>query len=271
MLHQNELEDATVLQARGVDLVRKELEAHGLGKEMWMLEGVVPAKRSHPRLAEAHSKMPKVLGLSSFTVESRPYAELKRQPVLDVEILAGLLYTGTDAQGQIRKALREATSNTDTETACGWRWTLTALRHLIAKLAEDPPERLYHGLNNVRPPSTDSLWGSGWASYNNVVSGSMALEVAKIFAKGEGGTVVNAKHFGTVFHFNLEKSNETYPAMLCADVRWLSKFADEREWLMIPLSTYGGVKLGQSRSEPLPSGGELIHQECWWSCSGVGV
>merc|ERR1719274_477016 len=106
--------------------------------------------------------------------------QMKARPVLDVELLAGILYTGTEAQGQIRKALREPARNM--APAEGWKWTIIALRHLVMKLAEDPPDRLYHGLNNVNLPPQESL-AKSWSfkqrgmSYNNLISGSMSLEM----------------------------------------------------------------------------------------------
>merc|ERR1711920_357050 len=118
--------------------------------------------------------------------------------------------------------------------------------------------------------------GAPWGGYSNIVSGSMSLDMASIFAKGEGGTVSTASSVGTVFHVDLCKSNynplETIgydkykdgAAVIYADMRWISKFRDEHEWLMVPCSTWSGIRLGKSRSEPLASGGELLHQECWW-------
>mmetsp|Transcript_53949 Transcript_53949/g.94619 ORF Transcript_53949/g.94619 Transcript_53949/m.94619 type:complete len:396 (+) Transcript_53949:121-1308(+) len=275
-----DLEDeAAALELDGIALVQAELEAHGFGYEMWMLEGVVPEKRNHPRLIEAHESEPLALKTWGFVPDKEErlakMQAIKRKPILDVELFAGLLYTGTDAQGEIRRALRMPVS--EISIAEGWRWTLTALRHLIIKLAENPPERLYHGLNNVRPPSPDTTWGGGvggvdhgrsWTSYNNFVSGSMSLEMAKIFARGEGCTVSKATitEFGSVFHFDMENAKNC--AVICADMRWISKFADEQEWLMVPAHYWGGLKLLLSRSEPLPTGGELLHQECQWDWNG---
>jgi len=250
-----------MLRKHGLALVQKELEAHGFGSEMHMLEDVVPLKREHPRFKEAHSA--ELLG---NLISRETWKAVKEMPVLDVEIFAGLLYTGSDVQGIIRKALREPLENI--ELAEGWSWTIRALEHLVIKLAERPPEFLYHGLNNVKPNLTainpvytpEELC----TSYNNFVSGSMSLEMARTFAKGEAGTVASPARYGTVFHFNMVSSTVCgNTSMFCADMRWLSKFADEQEWLMLPTHSWCYLKMGQSRSEPIP-GGELLHQECAW-------
>lgn len=257
VLHKRNLvKDAEMLRKHGVALVQKELEAHGLGSEMHMLVDVVPQIRQHPRLKEAHSTE---LHPHGFYIDV--WRTVKRMPVLDVEIFAGLLYTGTDAQGSIRKALREPVENID--FAESWSWTIRALQHLIIKLDEQPPDFLYHGLNNVRPNpnSWSQQTGQLRGSYNNFVSGSMSLDMARTFAKGEGGTVTSAGRYGTVFHFNTHQVAGT--SMFCADMRWLSKFADEQEWLMLPTVSWGYLEMGKSRLEPIP-GGELLHQECSW-------
>lgn len=253
------LKDAEMLRKHGLALVQKELEAHGMGSEMHMIVDVVPLKREHPRLKEAHSaKIPGCI----FRPEV--WIAVKEMPVLDVEIFAGLLYTGSDVQGIIRKALREPLENI--ELAEGWSWTIRALEHLVIKLAERPPQFLYHGLNNVKPnPTAVVSTGEICGSYNNFVSGSMSLEMARTFAQGEGGTVASAARYGTVFHFNtIPSAMGNNLSVLCADMRWLSKFADEQEWLMHPTFSWCHLEMGQSRSEPIP-GGELLHQECVWS------
>jgi len=259
----NLMEEAEVLERDGVRLVQQELESHGLGFEMHMLDSVVPTKRLHPRFLEAHASRPDYhCTEEQHRMMKRRCSELKERPVLDVELFAGLLYTGTDAQGQIRAALRAPA--TDLSMANGWKWTITALRHLIIKLAEKPPDWLFHGLNNVKPPSKDSAYTFSqdpWVGYNNIVSGSMSLDMGRTFAKGEGGTVSNPSKFGLVLHMNMAKS----PSIIAADMRWLSKFKDEQEWLLMPLlHKYEGLYLTDSRSEPLPNGGELTHQECVW-------
>jgi len=266
--------EAETLEREGVELVRRELEAQGLGFEMEMLETVVPSKRLHPRLAEAHASRPgfHVRMPSNYSEDLRAetlqadYDWLKERPVWDVELLAGLLYTGTDAQGRIRRALREPS----TEAAEKWRWTLAAVRHLTIKLAETPPPWLFHGLNNVRPPATGSCWkqeayggGNPFVSYTNLVSGSMSLKMARTFAKGEMGTAgpAPASH-GLVLHMDMAKST----GVATADMRWISKFPDEQEWLVVPgIWQYTGLYLHDSKSEALSEGGELIHQECVWN------
>merc|ERR1712007_271977 len=91
-----------------------------------------------------------------------------------------------------------------------------------------------------------------------------SLDMARTFAIGEGGTVTSAAKYGTVFHFDMTKLEAL--GLYCADMRWLSKFADEQEWLMFPLKPMCHLEMGHSRSEPIP-GGELLHQECWWRFS----
>ena len=79
------------------------------------------------------------------------------KPLHNAELLALLVYTGTDAQGAIRKALREVLPTGQQQfsqrqagpSALSWKWTILAIRHAVIKLAELPPSILYHGLNNV--------------------------------------------------------------------------------------------------------------------------
>lgn len=267
MLWSKDLEEAETLQRNGLALVQQELEAHGLGFEMKMVAEVVPKLRENPRLEEAHRSMEALTWFKSewpgsYTMgkwkDTGKVEALKRLPVLDVELFAALLYTGTDAQGDIRRALREPIDHR--ELADGWRWTIAALRHLVIKLAERPPEWLYHGLNNVRMPGRGDLYGSSWLSYNNLVSGSMSVKMARLFGKGEKGTVAASSKYGTVLHFDMGRSR----GVLAADMRWISKFGDEQEWLTIPVHVCAGLYLGNARSEPQDGGGELLHQLCYW-------
>ena len=85
------------LESNGKELIRAELRAHGLEHEMHLLDDVVPRLRRHPRLETAFK--------NSCDVK-RHFKCIAQRPVTDVELLVLLLYTGTDAQGQIRKYLR---------------------------------------------------------------------------------------------------------------------------------------------------------------------
>lgn len=250
--------EANLLESCGVALVQRELDAHGLGLEMKLLDTVVPQKRRHPRLKDAHGARPQVCAYGQDG--AHPCVILKGREVLDVELFAGLLYTGTDAQGQIREALRMPA---DCLSAAGWKWTITALKHLVVKLAERPPSVLFHGLNNVIPPREDTLYTEGnkkWASYNNLVSGSMSLSIARTFARSRGGTVADASSVGLVLHMQMSSS------IVVADMRWISKFPDEQEWLLVPcVNTQSGLWIEKYRSEPLSSGGELTHILCTFS------
>ena len=233
------------LETSGTDLVCGELQAHGLEHEMRLL-GVVAELRRHPRLAEAQA----ALSPSKRYGARKASNEISSQPVLDVELLALLLYTGTDAQGKIRWAIR---SKPEADVSVGgWFWTIQAIRHAVIKLSEDPPKQLHHGLNGVfidesvlpaqvfdwktkSCPEKPSVPSQAFG-YANLISTSMSVDMATTFAKGEGGTVASAQTHGSVLSFDTTVGFTHELAY--ADLRWISKFPDEQEWLLVPLSTF---------------------------------
>jgi len=172
------------------------------------------------------------------------FAFMKGRPVTDVELFVLVLYTGTEAQGQIRRALRQKDGSAEE-----WRWTTIAIRHAVIKLAEDPPESLYHGLNGVRLSDETlvcnergtlaAIYGTYYSTYFNLISGSMDEDIARDFAAGAGGTVASPSTVGTVLCFCHWDSCSGSPMRMgfaaCADLRWISKFPYEQEWLMVPV------------------------------------
>jgi len=251
------------LQRNGIFLLQAELDAHNLGFERRLLTDVVPDKRRHPRLLEAFQAKPHLATYQNRKESNHAVpAMLKTCEVLDAELWAGLIYTGTDAQGDIRRWLRLPVDGCS--EACDWKWTIIALKHLAVKLAEEPPTRLFHGLNNVLPPSEAGLTGldpfDRVMSYNNLVSGSMSLPMARIFALGEGGTVVKQARRGLVMHI------APSPHVVVADMRWISKFPTEEEWLMVPcLHCWAGIIVEDYQNEVTKSGAELVHMKCTFS------
>ena len=290
-----ELSIAERLDNEGMSLLRRELKIHNLEFEMSLVDTVVPRLRRNPRLREASSAIPWLTSTpcppSEFDVHFQVgyhkkklglLRKLKERPITDAELLACLLCTGTDAQGLIRRALRSPSSTGD---AKGWKWTCHALRHAAIKLAEPPPSVLYHGLNNVQPPDPDSLYypteydsddmdppvelpPSG--SYSNFISGSMSIDMARKFAVGGGGTVANPSSSGCVLHISLGegagKLSWRSEGLIVADMRWISKFPDEQEWLIVPTAPNLALYFQQDPvTERTPFGGEIIHLKCeWW-------
>eukprot|EP01047_Picozoa_sp_COSAG01_P007421 COSAG01_NODE_282_length_19505_cov_101.588117_3_plen_553_part_00 len=222
------------LRARGEARIRGELRAHGLEHEMSMLGHVVPTLRRHPRLAQAQMAESNTKGSGGFL------GGIQAQGVLDIELFALLLYTGSEAQGMIRKALRAPAD--DLASITGWQWTLHAIKHAVMKLSETPPKWLYHGLNGVSMKEEDYRVDTGYGmhyhmfSYANLISTSMSMDMATTFAIGAGGTVAAAdvKTVGSVLCFDTEVGSYEHERVY-ADLRWISKFPDEQEWLMIPL------------------------------------
>ncbi|CAE7695385.1 unnamed protein product [Symbiodinium sp. CCMP2456] len=173
-----------------------------------------------------------------------------------------------------------------------WQWTCHALRHAAIKLEEPPPAMLYHGLNNVRPPDPDSLYwhsdgfgdgdffGDGddmdppnefppSSSYSNFISGSMSLDMARKFAHGCGGTVTDAGSSGCVLHISLGqgagKLSWQSEGLIVADMRWISKFPDEQEWLIVPTASSLALYFQERTRERTPAGGEIVRLSCeWW-------
>ena len=227
------------LDINGVDLICSELRAHGLEHEMHLLNSVVPTLREHPRLKEAEGSVSpcKLHGQGKI---------LSKIPVTDLELFSLLLYTGTEAQGMLRKALRSTNGD---KTLDGWWWTIQLIRHAVIKLSEPQPQTLYHGLNGVvliEQSCGDKGWKTGLVpnalNYANFISTSMSKEIATVFAVGAGGTVKqsDAHMVGTVLCFpNIER--EYAHELAIADMRWISKFPDEQEWLMMPLGFAGNV------------------------------
>ena len=229
------------LDINGVDLICSELREHGLEHEMHLLNSVVPTLREHPRLKEAeNSESPcKLHGQGEI---------LSKIPVTDLELFSLLLYTGTEAQGMLRKALRSTNGDKSLD---GWWWTIQLIRHAVIKLSEPQPQTLYHGLNGVVLTEehlvqyySDSLYA---LNYANFISTSMSKEIATVFAVGAGGTVddSDAHLVGTVLCFPRDGPATPFKIGACelaiADMRWISKFPDEQEWLMMPLGYDGNI------------------------------
>jgi hypothetical protein len=78
--------------------------------------------------------------------------------------------------------------------------------------------------------------------YSNLISTSMSVDMATTFAVGAGGTVAQAdvKTVGAVLCFDTARGDRFGRASerAYADLRWISKFPDEQEWLMIPLNSF---------------------------------
>ena len=224
------------LDVNGVDLICSELRAHELEHEMHLLNSVVPTLREHPRLKEAEGCV------SPCKLTSTQGKILSKIPVTDLELFSLLLYTGTEAQGMLRKALRSTNCDNPLD---GWWWTIQLIRHAVIKLSEPQPQTLYHGLNGVvlfEDKSGNTPLVPNALNYANFISTSMSKEIATVFAVGAGGTVddSDAHLVGTVLCFPNYYSNRAHE-LAVADMRWISKFPDEQEWLMMPLGYEGNV------------------------------
>ena len=229
-------ETIQTLEIKGVDLICSELRAHGLEHEMHLLNSVVPTLREHPRLKEAENSE------SPCKLTGKQGKLLSKIPVTDLELFSLLLYTGTEAQGMLRKALRSTNGD---KTLDGWWWTIQLIRHAVIKLSEPQPQTLYHGLNGVvliEQSSGDTTLVPNALNYANFISTSMSKEIATVFAVGAGGTVKqsDAQQVGTVLCFPNIKRGYAHELAI-ADMRWISKFPDEQEWLMMPLGYEGNI------------------------------
>merc|ERR1711884_731885 len=89
---------------------------------------VARSKRAHPRFQEI--------------------VQLNKTDVRDEELLALILYTGTDVQGDVRKWLRTPIDSGSLQqmlqvvTSGRWSWTVHNIRKAVKKLCEEPPEVL---------------------------------------------------------------------------------------------------------------------------------
>mmetsp|Transcript_87236 Transcript_87236/g.152249 ORF Transcript_87236/g.152249 Transcript_87236/m.152249 type:complete len:242 (+) Transcript_87236:170-895(+) len=164
-----------------------------------------------------------------------------KSDLTDAELLGCVVYTGTAAQGNIRLWLRSKRNESDPKK---WWVTANAIRRAVAKLKEDPPEWLYHGLNGVHVEVSPVTGHAEIFQYGNFISASMSNDVSTDFAKGEGGTVDSPSQSGTVLHIHapsfckqhLHGESDYGRNWVMADMRWISKFPSEEEWLLAPLS-----------------------------------
>jgi hypothetical protein len=204
------------------------------------LQEVASSKRQHPRFLMLQK------------------GKKAQDRVTDEELLALLIYTGSAAQGDIRKCLREFDQfrGGDFPRKFKWNFTTRLITSAVRKLNEPPPPQLYHGLNGV--VGTEQTF----VSYNNLVSTSMSLSMARIFALGEGGTVSPSSQssIGLVLHLDTATFGTLLEekSFVVADMRWLSKFPDEEEWLWVPHHT-GGHAFWDLERPQAEAGSRLMH------------
>lgn len=115
-----------------------------------------------------------------------------------------------------------------------WEITTFLIAEAVVALQETPPPILYHGLNGVKLDSdinAEQFFGQKFFWYNNLISTAPDPSIARSFASGTGGTVAEPASAGTIISFQTESF---VPEEVPADMQWLSKFPDEREWLVRP-------------------------------------
>jgi len=157
----------------------------------------------------------------------------KRRAKLE-HFLALLIYTGTEMQSDIRKEFRD-------DICANYKWTYVSLmiREAVKLLSEQPPKLLYHGLNGVIAKTGDQV------CYDNFVSFSQSYDVAIDFAKGKP-TAKTPKQIGMILILDTSELKSWGQANLLkskglvsqtwyfADMRKISKFPAEQEWLYFP-------------------------------------
>ena len=161
------------------------------------------------------------------------------------------------------------------EAGAGFKVT----KNRIAKLAlNDTPhtalESLFTGPTAIGT-STDPVAAAKvlveYAKGNDkltIVGGSMDEVVARTFALGQGGTVAaGASHVGLLLRFDMAPCEYA----VCADMRWISKYAEEQEWIMLPIGFDTIIRVLDGRhvervapDAEHPGGGELLHQPVRW-------
>lgn len=172
-------------------------------------------------------------------------------------MLGCIIYTGTEAQGDIRRWLRTPMS----EQKGRWKQTVDVIRAAVLALREDPPATCYHGLNGVELEANCYRGFAG--QYSNLISVAMDYEVGLNFARGLGGTVNDRNSQGLLLHVDTAEFYSIGHWVL-ADMRLISKFPDETEWLMVPLC-FGRGGLGTFKS--LPSRADtpgIVHVKMGW-------
>ena len=168
-----------------------------------------------------------------------------------MELFSLLVYTGTEAQGKIRKVMR----GQDRGAFAAWKWTITAIRHAVMKRAETPPLPLCHGLN-VTSESCKIWRADAQGSHCNLVSFSINKDIARESAAGAGGTVDSPSTFGTVMQFMADREG----CLAFGDMHWISKFGYEREWLMVPVIKDAGFSFVCLRPGECPDN-VMIHAD----------
>ena len=181
---------------------------------------------------------------------------------------AGLHYTSTDVQGELRRFLR-SDFRLDGPWRLKWQTLTAALRSAAIALHETPPDEMYHGLNGVHVPPTDPDDDTGF-HYLNFISLSMSLKVAQTFALGIAGTVSKPSTRGTVLFVDMRSDSQAEDYAV-ADVRWISKFPDEQEWLCPQCCDSELWVVAEVRGKKNKSikGNSRIHYLCHWQGYGT--
>lgn len=138
-----------------------------------------------------------------------------------------LIYTGTAMQSDIRKEFR--TDDDISSIEYKWGYVSRTICRAVKLLSEEPPKLLYHGLNGVKAKNGDVVF------YDNFVSFSQSFEVAKDFANGNP-TVKKPKKTGMILVLDTSQLKDGSKSLVnsyfyFADMRKISKFPGEEEWL----------------------------------------
>eukprot|EP01083_Nonionella_stella_P277852 944741_1 len=137
------------------------------------------------------------------------------KPLTKCELLSVLLYTGTSVLGELQSCHRK-------QNYCKWKILQHTLQSAIMKLHKfeksNLPQYLYRGMHGVSMKSQQS----SYVQPTGFMSTSIDKEVS-LFFMSEDGCLMR-------FH--------EYNTAMFANIKWLSKYEDEEEYLFIPCTIY---------------------------------
>ena len=191
--------------------------------------------------------MPQHLTDEVFRKMVLPQHQAMGYPLTEAEILAVILYTGTDCCDDLRKTA-QGRNDADKKK---WAWLDTTLDMAIQKLAmfdeQKPPRFLYHGLNGVAIKTEKVKYLHGKEEreaqnafyYSTHVSTTEERLIANEFMQGRDdqavkqGTMIKIDTLGQVFGNTPDGRKLTSKVHnFCGNVSWISKFGEhEKEWL----------------------------------------
>jgi len=168
-------------------------------------------------------------------------------------ILAILIYTGTEVQGEFRNDMVKPGFTAKWKHLAQAIYVAVRQKNRIPRPWQLQVEYLrkyepltdattvYHGLHNVHLNNLQFIQGEDWVSDSFFIaapiSTSLNVAVAVQFACGDEETCENNGSLGILLEISLEGEHGVDAAGM--DVSWISKFSSEEEVLLSPYTCFG--------------------------------